>query len=100
MPYHIKKVNSGYKVAKKSDGKTFSKKPMTEKKAKKQMAAIGISESKQKAKKTGLTPAQEKKLKEHSKHHSSKHMAMMRKDMKNGLSFTKAHNKAKKAVGN
>jgi hypothetical protein len=40
-----------------------------------------------------------KKLKEHSKNHTSKHMAMMRKDMKAGMSFTKAHNKAKKLVG-
>ena len=47
----------------------------------------------------GLTTAQENKLKEHSKHHSSKHISMMRKDMKNGMSFTKAHNKAQKAVG-
>jgi len=39
------------------------------------------------------------KLKEHSKHHSKKHMAMMRKDIKAGMSFTKAHNKAKKMVG-
>ncbi len=46
-----------------------------------------------------LTPKQMEKLKEHSKHHSPKHMAMMRKDMKMGMSFTKAHNKAQKAVG-
>tara|TARA_R100000231_G_C5240200_1_gene139528 strand:+ start:210 stop:410 length:201 start_codon:yes stop_codon:yes gene_type:complete len=46
-----------------------------------------------------LTESQMKKLKEHSKHHSAKHMAMMRKDMKAGMSFTKAHNKAKKLVG-
>lgn len=39
------------------------------------------------------------KLKEHSKHHSKKHMAMMRKDIKGGMSFTKAHNKAKRLVG-
>ena len=39
------------------------------------------------------------KLKEHSKHHSKKHMSMMRKDIKAGMSFTKAHNKAKKMVG-
>jgi len=54
-----------------------------------------------KKKKTGkkLTDAQNKKLKEHSKHHSSKHMAMMRKDMKSGMSFTAAHKKAQKMVG-
>jgi len=39
------------------------------------------------------------KLKEHSKHHSKKHMDMMRKDIKDGMSFTKAHNRAKKMVG-
>ena len=52
-------------------------------------------------KKTGkkLSDAQNKKLKEHSKHHSSKHMAMMRKDMKSGMSFTAAHKKAQKMVG-
>jgi hypothetical protein len=52
-----------------------------------------------KAVKGKLTEAQMKKLKEHSKNHTSKHMAMMRKDMKAGMSFTKAHNKAKKLVG-
>jgi len=39
------------------------------------------------------------KLKEHAKHHSKKHMDMMRKDIKDGMSFTKAHNRAKKMVG-
>jgi len=39
------------------------------------------------------------KLKEHSKHHSAKHMAMMRKDIKDGMSFTAAHRKAMKLVG-
>ena len=51
------------------------------------------------SKKGQLTDAQKKKLKEHSKHHTSKHMAMMRKDMKAGMSFTAAHKKAQKAVG-
>jgi len=46
-----------------------------------------------------LTDAQKKKLKEHSKHHSAKHMAMMRKDMKAGKTFTQAHKKAQKMVG-
>ena len=45
------------------------------------------------------TTSLEEKLKEHSKHHSKKHMAMMRKDIKAGMSFTKAHAKAKKMVG-
>ena len=39
------------------------------------------------------------KLKEHSKHHSSKHMTMMKKDIKKGMSFSAAHKKAQKAVG-
>ena len=38
-------------------------------------------------------------LKEASKNHTKKHIDMMKKDMKNGMSFTKAHNKAKKLVG-
>jgi len=45
------------------------------------------------------TTSMDDKLKEHSKHHSKKHMTMMRKDIKAGMSFTKAHNKAKKMVG-
>ncbi len=49
--------------------------------------------------KDSLTPAMEKKLKEHSQHHSAKHMSMMRKDIKAGMTFTKAHNKAQKMVG-
>jgi len=50
-------------------------------------------------------PKQKKKLtnsqrlKEHSKHHSPKHMAMMKKDIKAGMSFYSAHKKAQKAVG-
>jgi hypothetical protein len=39
------------------------------------------------------------RLKEHSKHHTKKHMDMMKKDMKAGMSFTAAHKKAQKAVG-
>ena len=45
MPYKLKKVGSGYKVAKKSGGKTFSKKPQTKKKAEAQMRAIYANES-------------------------------------------------------
>ena len=59
----------------------------------------GGGTSKRGGKKGQLTDAQKKKLKEHSKHHSSKHMAMMRKDMKAGKSFSAAHKKAQKAVG-
>ena len=59
----------------------------------------GKETNKRGSKKGQLTDAQKKKLKEHSKHHSSKHMAMMRKDMKAGKSFSAAHKKAQKAVG-
>tara|TARA_R100000805_G_C3625209_1_gene133706 strand:+ start:2869 stop:3066 length:198 start_codon:yes stop_codon:yes gene_type:complete len=46
-----------------------------------------------------LTEAQEKRLKKHSAHHSKKHMNMMIKDMKMGMSFKRAHEKAQKKVG-
>ena len=46
-----------------------------------------------------LTKRQEETLKKHSKHHSAKHMAMMRKEMKGGSTFTAAHKKAQKKVG-
>lgn len=45
MPYKISKKGSGYKVCKKNDGKCFSKKPMSEKKAKAQMKAIHANEN-------------------------------------------------------
>ena len=46
-----------------------------------------------------LTKRQQDTLKKHSQHHSAKHMAMMRKEMRAGKSFTVAHKKAQKAVG-
>jgi len=46
-----------------------------------------------------LTDRQKSTLKKHSVHHSKKHMAMMRKEMRAGKSFTAAHKKAKKLVG-
>ena len=46
-----------------------------------------------------LTDRQKKTLKKHSVHHSKKHMAMMKKEMRAGKSFTAAHNKAQKMVG-
>jgi len=51
-----------------------------------------------KEKKT-MTQKQKDKLKEHSKKHSAKHMSAMKKMMKGGASFTKAHNAAKKITG-
>jgi len=46
-----------------------------------------------------LTKRQEKTLKEHSVHHSAKHMNFMRKLIKEGSTFTEAHSKAMKKVG-
>jgi hypothetical protein len=43
MPYKIKKEGSGYKVQKTGTKKTYSKKPMTLKKAKAQMRVLGMS---------------------------------------------------------
>jgi len=42
MPYKIRKKGSGYKVCKKNGSKCFSKKKLSLKKAKKQLAAIQI----------------------------------------------------------
>ena len=46
-----------------------------------------------------LTPKQIITLNKHSKHHSKKHMDMMKKLMREGSSFKAAHNKAQKDVG-
>ena len=46
-----------------------------------------------------LTDRQKSTLKKHSVHHSKKHMAMMKKEMRAGKSFTAAHKKAQKMVG-
>tara|TARA_R100001377_G_scaffold73347_1_gene49294 strand:+ start:322 stop:483 length:162 start_codon:yes stop_codon:yes gene_type:complete len=40
-----------------------------------------------------------KKLAEHSKHHSAKHMKAMKQDMKDGDSFSKSHKSAMKKIG-
>lgn len=48
MPYTVKKVKGGYKACKKKGGKCFSKKPLTKKKAVKQIGAIASSEKRQK----------------------------------------------------
>jgi len=50
-------------------------------------------------KKKELTARQKETLKQHSSHHTPKHMAMMRKLMKQGMSFTASHKKAQKEVG-
>ena len=46
-----------------------------------------------------LTKRQEDTLKKHSEHHSQDHMDLMRKLMRQGKSFTEAHNEAQKQVG-
>ena len=43
-----------------------------------------------------LTKAQETKMKEHKKHHTAKHIRVMRTAMSAGKSFTAAHTLAKK----
>tara|TARA_B100000676_G_C17715969_1_gene648795 strand:+ start:306 stop:473 length:168 start_codon:yes stop_codon:yes gene_type:complete len=46
-----------------------------------------------------LTPRQQATMKRHSKHHTSKHMAMMKKAMLAGKTFGQAHKMAQKKVG-
>tara|TARA_R100000544_G_C2182569_1_gene37623 strand:+ start:411 stop:563 length:153 start_codon:yes stop_codon:yes gene_type:complete len=46
-----------------------------------------------------LTKRQKDTLKRHKKHHTNKHMAMMKKSMKNGKTFGQAHKIAMKKVG-
>jgi len=46
-----------------------------------------------------LTEKQIKMLEKHSAHHSKKHMDMMKKMMRDGKTFTAAHQMAKKKVG-
>ena len=46
-----------------------------------------------------LTIRQKNAMQKHKKHHTSKHMAEMRKAMKSGTTFTAAHKLAMKKVG-
>ena len=46
-----------------------------------------------------LTTRQEAALKKHSKHHTQKHMADMRKSMRAGKTFTEAHRMAMRKKG-
>ena len=46
-----------------------------------------------------LTKGQENTMKKHSKHHTTKHMKMMRSKMMQGMSFGEAHKLAQKKVG-
>tara|TARA_R110000824_G_scaffold246413_4_gene435576 strand:- start:1524 stop:1682 length:159 start_codon:yes stop_codon:yes gene_type:complete len=46
-----------------------------------------------------LTKRQTETLKKHSVHHTPKHMAFMRKQMGQGVTFTQSHKDAMKKVG-
>ena len=46
MPYHIKKVKGGWKVGKRGDAKTFSKRPLTRAMALRQLRALMANERK------------------------------------------------------
>ena len=46
-----------------------------------------------------LSDSDKKKLEEHKKHHSDKHIKSMRMNMLKGDSFEEAHKKAQKKVG-
>jgi len=46
-----------------------------------------------------LTEQQKKRLNEHKIHHTQAHMTMMRRLMRGGKSFTKAHNETMKKIG-
>jgi len=46
-----------------------------------------------------LTTRQTKTLSKHAKHHTRKHMALMRRLMREGQSFSAAHKVAQKKVG-
>ena len=51
------------------------------------------------AKTKALTTRQKQTLQRHSKHHTAKHMAMMRREMRNGSTFSAAHKKTQKLIG-
>tara|TARA_Y100001937_G_C7038542_1_gene293500 strand:- start:211 stop:357 length:147 start_codon:yes stop_codon:yes gene_type:complete len=46
-----------------------------------------------------LTDKIKKTLKKHSVHHTKKHMDLMRKLIRKGMSFSEAHKKTQKEVG-
>tara|TARA_R100000458_G_C8276785_1_gene252199 strand:+ start:2855 stop:3007 length:153 start_codon:yes stop_codon:yes gene_type:complete len=46
-----------------------------------------------------LSIKQQKTMEKHSKHHTKKHMAMMKKLMIQGKTFTQAHKETMKKVG-
>ncbi len=53
----------------------------------------------EKTKNNTLSDKQKEQLKAIKMKHTPKHIAMMRKLMKEGMSFTKAHNKTMKEIG-
>ena len=66
----------------------------------KKAARQGAAKKMAKAKKgKGISDEQKATLREHSKHHSKKHMAMMNNMMREGSSFEEAHKAATKKVG-
>tara|TARA_R100000657_G_C4662574_1_gene106321 strand:- start:698 stop:934 length:237 start_codon:yes stop_codon:yes gene_type:complete len=48
---------------------------------------------------SGLNTRQQNLMKDHSVHHTKKHMKMMATMMKNGKTFTESHKAAQKKVG-
>lgn len=46
-----------------------------------------------------LTPKQRKQLKEHSVHHTDRHMNYMKRKMRDGFNFKKAHEMAMEKMG-
>jgi len=85
MPYHSVKKQMG--KAPKTPIKPKPSKP------------IAIP-AKPKPKPNTLTKKQEAQLKEAEKTHSKKHINLMKKLMKSGMTFTQAHKEALKEVGN
>ena len=49
---------------------------------------------------SSLTKRQQDTMKKHSQHHTKKDMQYMRNSMMRGATFTQAHLRAQKAVGN
>ena len=72
--------------------KESMKKALSDAKGKKMPATKAAGKKK-------LTARQEAALEKHSEHHTAKHMAMMRKLMREGKTFTDAHRLTQKAIG-
>ena len=59
----------------------------------------GTVVARKRAKMKKLTKRQQAALRRHASHHTKKHMAFMRREMRKGKSFTAAHRAAKRKVG-